>query len=84
MHLPGTDHEAGAKAEVRKHRQYHRDETEQRADYQGEEKVQGFTSNLNFQNDKAFNASKEDMEFIDNNEETNKVRNLIIISVPVG
>ena len=28
------------------------------------------------QNDKAFNASKEDMEFIDNNEETNKVAHL--------
>ena len=39
-------------------------------------KVRGFTSLIwILQNDKAFNASKEDMEFIDNNEETNKVTN---------
>ena len=39
VHLPGPDHEAGSKDQVRKHRQYYRVETEQRADYQGEEKV---------------------------------------------
>merc|ERR1712130_482093 len=34
VHLPGPDHEASSKDQVREHRQYHRDETEQRADYQ--------------------------------------------------
>ena len=42
VHLPGTDHETGAKAQVRKHRQHYRDETEERADYQGEQKDPGF------------------------------------------
>ena len=48
MHLPWPDHETGAEAQVRQHRQYHRNETEERADYQGMKKGSRFyITNMN-------------------------------------